>query len=535
MGSAVQAARVAPLHQPARDGWRPAFVDVWQRRPGSANYLGNLVLLVVAYYAAAHLGYGLAFSGPVAAIVWLPVGVAIAFLYLRGLRFWPGVVAADLLVNNYSALPVGSALGQTFGNVLEVLVAAYLLGRLSPRGDPLGTLRGVAGVIVALAAGTLVSAAIGPLSLWLGDAISARSLAHVGSTWWLGDFSGALIVVPLALSWSKLPPRMVRPAIGIEAALTLAAVAGISAASLTTDRPIRFLAFPALIWAALRFGSRGATVAITIVSGIAIWATTHFTGPWASEPIGNRVLDTQMFIAAVSLSALAIAALVSERERLIESVRGSRARLVAASDETRQQIERDLHDGAQQALVAIRLKVTMAREAADPRGLDRQLGAIDREAGAALEELRALVHGIYPRILREMGIAAALHAAAERFPLPVRISDAGIGRLPEAIEAAIYFCIREALQNTVKYAGAGSKASVTLAHRGRTVEFTVSDNGPGMTPEQASKGIGIHNMRDRLAAVGGRLEIVSGRGQGTLIHGTIAHQAAGTSRTRHGA
>ena len=118
--------------------------------------------LAGAYYAAAQIGYTLKFTGAVAAIVWLPVGVGIAFLYLGGLKLWPGVVLGDLLANQYQTLPVGSAIGQTIGNTLEVLVAAYLIRRLVRSGRPLDSVAGVCGLLVAIFAGTAVSATIGP-------------------------------------------------------------------------------------------------------------------------------------------------------------------------------------------------------------------------------------------------------------------------------------------------------------------------------------------------------------------------------------
>src|SRR3954451_16816503 len=129
------------------------------------------VALAAVYYAAAKIGYALEFAGPVAAVLWLPAGVGIAFLSLGGLALWPGVLLGDLLVNDYSALPLGSALGQTAGNVLEVLVATVLLRRLVPRGDPLGSVGGVSRMLLAIAAGTAVSASVGSVSLVLGDVI----------------------------------------------------------------------------------------------------------------------------------------------------------------------------------------------------------------------------------------------------------------------------------------------------------------------------------------------------------------------------
>src|SRR5262249_56938277 len=116
--------------------------------------------------------------------------------YVRGLWLWPGIVIGDLLVNNYSALPVGSAVGQTFGNLLEVVIAAVLLRRLANRDAPLATRSSLAGVFVAVAVGTAVSATIGSLSLWVGNVIGAGMLTHVWRTWVLGGFCGAGVGPP---------------------------------------------------------------------------------------------------------------------------------------------------------------------------------------------------------------------------------------------------------------------------------------------------------------------------------------------------
>ena len=135
---------------------------------GFVGYLFGVAVLTALYYASARIGMDLKFVGPVAAIVWPPVGVGIAFLYLRGIAYWPGVLLGDLLANNYTAIPLGSAIGQTCGNVLEVLVATVLIRRMVPGGSPLQSVRGLARMLVAFAAGTAVSATIGSLSLKLG-------------------------------------------------------------------------------------------------------------------------------------------------------------------------------------------------------------------------------------------------------------------------------------------------------------------------------------------------------------------------------
>ena len=142
----------------------------WRHRV--ADTCSTCCLLVAAYYASAHLGFALEFTGPVASIVWLPVGVGAAFLYLRGPALWPGVVIGDLLVNNYSELPVGSAVGQSFGNLLEVVIWAALLRRLISRDRPLWSIPGLAAMLGAITAGTAISATIGSVSLALGGVVT---------------------------------------------------------------------------------------------------------------------------------------------------------------------------------------------------------------------------------------------------------------------------------------------------------------------------------------------------------------------------
>src|SRR3954452_3105056 len=233
------------------------------------RYPLGVAVLAAAYYGAAQFGYALDLSGPVASIVWLPVGVAIAFLYLGGLRYWPGVLIGDVLANDYSTLPVGSALGQTCGNMLEVLVAAILLERLCRR-SPLASVRSLGYLLVALGAGVAVSATIGSLSLRLGGVTTQANVGDVWRTWWLGDFVGALVVVPLALAWYGPLDLPRRPARIVEAVAALVAVVVLSEISSRSHRPVVYVVFPALIWAALRFGPRGATLAIAIAVGITI-------------------------------------------------------------------------------------------------------------------------------------------------------------------------------------------------------------------------------------------------------------------------
>ena len=213
--------------------------------------------------------------------------------------------------------------------------------------------------------------------------------------------------------------------------------------------------------------------------------------------------------------------LTAELQARIDDLRASRRRLVQAQDTERQRIERNLHDGAQQQLVALNVQLTLLEDAADEPGEVREItGELRAGLRAALDDLRALARGIYPPLLADQGLSAALHAQAGKAPLPVEIEADGIGRYPREAEAAAYFCILEALQNVAKYARA-SRATVTLSCPDGHLGFTVTDDGDGFDPAEATHGTGLQGMADRLAAVGGTLRVDSAPGSGTTVSGTL--------------
>jgi len=213
--------------------------------------------------------------------------------------------------------------------------------------------------------------------------------------------------------------------------------------------------------------------------------------------------------------------LTAELQATVDDLTASRRRLVRAQDEERHRIERNLHDGAQQQLVALNIQLGLLDAAADDPGEVREIaGELRAGLRGALDDLRALARGIYPPLLADQGLGPALRAQADRAPLPVLVEADGIGRYRRDAEAAAYFCILEALQNVAKYARA-SRATVALACPDGHLEFTVSDDGDGFDPAQATRGTGLQGMADRLAAAGGTLRVRSGPGLGTTISGGL--------------
>ena len=225
------------------------------------------------------------------------------------------------------------------------------------------------------------------------------------------------------------------------------------------------------------------------------------------------------------------AGLVLSNVGLIEDLRASRQRIVAAQDEARRRLERNIHDGAQQDLVALAIKLRLADTTIDedPAQAKELLGELQTDTKGALENLRDLARGIYPPLLADLGLAAALRAQASKSPLPLAVEADGIGRLAQDIEAAVYFCCLEALQNIAKYAHA-SRARICLRARNGTLLFTVSDDGTGYDTRHMPMGSGQRNMADRLAALGGRFEVRSAPGQGTTI---TAQLPVGTGGAQH--
>jgi signal transduction histidine kinase len=219
--------------------------------------------------------------------------------------------------------------------------------------------------------------------------------------------------------------------------------------------------------------------------------------------------------------------LVLRNAALIEDLRASRQRLVAAQDQERRKIERNIHDGAQQRLVAlaVKLKLVDSLVGKDERRAHEMLSELHSDTRQALDDLRDLARGIYPPLLADKGLAAALEAQARKSPVAVTVETDGVGRHHQETEAAVYFSCLEALQNVVKYAQA-SRVAVRLTQDHGMLTFEVADDGRGFDPNAARTGSGLQGIADRLAALGGHLEVQSAPGRGTTLVGAVPARAS---------
>lgn len=220
------------------------------------------------------------------------------------------------------------------------------------------------------------------------------------------------------------------------------------------------------------------------------------------------------------------AGLVLRNARLIEELRASRRRIVSAQDERARKLERDIHDGAQQQLVALGVKMRLLEPLVerDPAKALELIGQLHIDTTDALDNLRDLARGIYPPILADRGLSAALEAQARKAAVPVHLEPDGVGRYPQEVESAVYFCVLEALQNIGKYAQAND-VTVALREQNGDLVFEVRDDGVGFDPDAAKAGTGLRGMSDRLEAVGGELQLTSAPGSGTRIGGRVPTEA----------
>jgi signal transduction histidine kinase len=500
-------------------------------RSPAARYVGGVLALAAAYYASAKVGQTLRYTASVSAI-WPPAGLGIATLYLWGVRWWPGVFLAELVVNAEllfadHPLPFGSLVGQQAGNMAEVVLGALLLRRLIGPRAALDRAEQVGGLFAAVAVATAISATVGMVSMLAGGVISGSEAPTFWRTWWLGDLAGGLVVVSGVLAWAGDPSGAWGRLRTSEGALLIAAVATLGALAVSTSEPVTYVVFPALIWAAARFGPPGAALSVAIATGVAIGITASDAGPFSKQPIDHRTLSTQVYIVVTAMATLFLAAVVSERERSATQLATARRREGEQAIQERHRIARDLHDSVSQALFSTLLHTrsaekALAQEATRPDdGLSRELGAIAELTLSAQTEIRGLIFEL-GRDPLEDGLVPALVGQASRLArgdrprIDVQAPD---GRLPlgPRAEAQIFGIGREALANVVKHAGA-SMAWIRVEEPPGRVVVEIRDDGVGFDPDVNHPGhFGLESMRSRAAEIGAQLTITSGPGHGTVV------------------
>jgi signal transduction histidine kinase len=419
----------------------------------------------------------------------------------------------------------------------------------------LGSAPGAAGLVKAAMVVAWIALACGTPVLLRRRARSASSpMRHLLSpVWWIACTAVLLLLLYLALraADSNLATAVGAAYITCGAAIPLAVLAGLVAGRLFMGQALAdFLgqlarapdADPQPLMAAalrdpsLRIGYRrpgtgtyvdSSGVRMTIPDGdrAVTWIERH-RQPVAAVLYSPDLADHEPFVRAAGAGALIRlerAQLEADLKASTADLAASRVRLVETATAERRRLERDLHDGVQQHLVGLRLKLELAAETIkeDPVAGQRALAWLGRQMDEVLDELRSLARGIYPSLLGERGLRDALRAAALTSPIAVDVRASGIERYRQDVEVAVYFCCLEAIQNVVKHAGPNAHATVTLWAAAGRLNFEVRNPGIGFDPNRVQAGSGLINIRDRIDAVGGTLVVASGRGRGVRVRGSI--------------
>jgi PAS domain S-box-containing protein len=312
--------------------------------PQPLTYAGRAIALAATYYGAALLGLHYASIGQSISLVWPPTGIAVAALTLLGSRYWPSIALGAFLANAATPVPLTAAAMIAVGNTLEAMVAATLLLRLAGSHPQFENLRHVRALLLAALLGTLTSALIGTSSLWLTGVLHPSALPGAIAVWWAGDMLGALVVAPLLLSWAiprdgRTNTRRLAEVLLLCAGTVIAGEIGLGG---LLDSPVvgevnyPYLLFPFVIWAALRFSARGASLMTFTVAAVAVGHVVAGAGPFVSTTASRTLFEVTCYLGAVSVTGLVLAAAVSlERDRATTALRESEERLRQALNAAR--------------------------------------------------------------------------------------------------------------------------------------------------------------------------------------------------------
>ncbi len=282
------------------------------------GYLAKLLLIFLVYLVAGKISLSLALFHPSASAVWMGTGISIASLFLFGYRFWPAIFVGAFFLNLTTEGTVATSLGIAAGNMIEGLLGAYLIRRFAGSNKVLDNPGNIFKFFAVSLKVAIISATIGVTSLALGGFATWATYSQIWATWWIGNVAGALIVFPLIVSWYQLRRTgFYRISEGILIMLSVAAVAILVFTQwspfASQNYPIQFICLLPLVWAALRLGHRGTTLAIFIMSSIAIFGTVSGFGPFAAFSPNEALLFLQLYVGIIALVGLTISSLSAKR------------------------------------------------------------------------------------------------------------------------------------------------------------------------------------------------------------------------------
>jgi signal transduction histidine kinase len=525
------------------------------------EYALAVAALAIVYIVAARAGLMMDAVAGFATLVWPPSGLALAALLVFGAGLWPGVLIGAFVANLLAGAPIPVALGIGVGNTLEALLAVYALRRIPDFQVSLERLADVIGLIV-LAAGlsTMVSATIGVTSLYLGGIISSAQLAETWRAWWLGDLIGDLLVAPVLLVWASRPRTRVDPkrrleavALGIGVIVASVLIFGGPAGPPTATGKFAqaYMFFPLLIWAALRFGQRGAVSTAFIVSVIAISGTTMGHGPFVRPALYQSLIALQTFMGIAAATFLVLGASISERRRAEEEMRLAHARaaeanmakaefLAVMSHELRTPLNAisgyvDLMSLGVDGELSEKQRTSLTRIQLNQQHLlsliDDVLSFAKIEAGKLRIDVQTvLVHDVIETV------EAVVQPELQKKALTLSCEPCDTALSVRADPEKLRQILLNFLANAIKFTAPGGRIRVGAEHQGESIRISVSDTGIGIPTDQIVRvfepffqveqgptrrypgiGLGLAIARDLARAMDGEVLLESTLGAGSTI------------------
>jgi two-component system, NarL family, sensor histidine kinase FusK len=542
-----------------------------RHRETAALLIARLIGVALLYFATAQLGLAFAVVGDTVTLFWPPSGIALVAVLVFGYRIAPGIFLGAFLANAWTGLPVLLAVSIGVGNMVAALAGAFLLQHLVGFRNTLERVRDVfALILLAAFLSTTLSAFAGVATLTLGGIVPFGDYATVWLKWWLGDMMGVLVVAPLLLVWLTHAWPVLSPVRTLEAAGLFTMVLLVGYMIFATPQlaghgyyPAALAVFPLVIWGALRFDHRGATLVTAVISLLAIWGTTQGTGPFVVGSPVDSLVGWVLFVNLLAVSGLLLAAGSLEQRRQQAQIRcahdeleqrvqqrteelaRSNARmqdemaerqrletaLMRASEAQQKSIGAELHDGLGQQLTSIAFLGAALQQKLEDREHPETAAAqrIVELVNESIDMTRRVACGLYPLILEFRGLAPALEQLTNNTrglkgmdctlnaDPKVRVSD------PQT-EINLYRIAQEAINNAVRHSQA-RHLRIDLTSVDGNDRLVIADDGIGFDPAdiEPGRGLGMHSLRARASLLGGSLEIKRNAHGGTTI--TVVYPA----------
>jgi signal transduction histidine kinase len=503
----------------------------------------GIVVLAVAYVSAALIGFEAAVVAEQVTLVWAPSGIALAALVLGGLRLWPGVLLGAFVANLATSEPVVTAAFIAVGNTLEGFCGTALLRRFGFLPSIRRLRDAIALILLSSVSSTMVSATVGSLTLCATGVQQWDTFGVIWRDWWLGDAVGVLVVAPLLLTWlSSGRPKWSRPRV-FEAAFLLSVVSIVSAIAfwphgdgVLSEYPSHYLAFPIVIWAALRFGPRGTASVVFVAAAAAVVGTTQGFGPAFFRASGERLLLLQLFVSVVATTGLLLGAAIAERNASYRALR--------LADQKKDEFLATLAHELRNPLAPISSAVALLRDARERAATEQLRSIVERQVANLVRlvddllDVSRITSGKVQLQKSSVELASVIGNAVE-ISRPLIESkhqrlDVDISNAPARLEAdptRLAQVVSNLLNNAATHGADGGRIWLSTHCEADETVIRVRDDGPGMTEEM------LEHVFE-LFAQGPRASQRSGLGVGltlarhlvTLHGGTIAAASAGPGR-----